>query len=145
MHSIIDKSRGSGSMPDLLNDYYGEVPFASVGWAIVRVPDLGGQEAPGGLNLDYLKNSVTIISVRYTGSVRIRAELIAANEADATKIFQAVNGMVAMGRGFAQAGRNRDKDVDAMIDNTQIQQSGKRVVLNVVIPQEVIQKASEKH
>lgn len=144
MHSIIDKSSGSGSMPDLLSQYYGDVPFASVGWAIVRVPDLGGQEAPGGFNLDYLKNSVTIVSVRYTGSVRLRAELIAENEADATKIFQFVNGMVAMGRGFAQSGQNRDKDLDSVIDNTKIEQSGKRVVLNMVVPQEVIKKASEK-
>jgi len=144
IHSIIDKSRGSGSMPQLLSDYYGEVPFASVGWAIVRVPDLGGQEGPGGINLDYLKNSVAIISVRYTGSVRVRAEMIAQNEADATKIFQALNGMVAMGRAFAQSGQNRDKDLENLIDNSKLEQSGKHVVLNIVVPQEVIKKASEK-
>ena len=144
MHSIIDKSSGSGSMPQLLSDYYGDVPFASVGWAIVRIPDLGGQEGPGGFNLDYLKNSVTVISVRYTGSVRLRAELIAATDADATKVFQALNGLVAMGRGFAQSGQDRDKDLDALIDNTKIEQNGKRVVLNMVVPQEVIKKASEK-
>jgi hypothetical protein len=145
MHSIIDKSRGSGSMPQLLSDYYGEVPFASVGWAIVRVPDLGGQEGPGGFNLEYLKNSVTIISARYTGSVRLRAELIAETEADATKIYQALNGLVAMGRAFATSGQDRDnKDLEAIIDNAKLEQSGKRVVLNVVVPQDVIKKASEK-
>jgi len=144
MHSIIDKSRGSGSMPQLLSDYYGEVPFASVSWAIVRIPDLGGQEGPGGFNLDYLKNSVIVVSARYTGSVRLRAELIAASEADATKIFQAVNGVVAMGRAFATSGQNRDKDLETVVDNAKLELNGKRVVLNIVVPQEVIKKASEK-
>src|SRR5262249_52623108 len=122
MHTIIDKSGSSGSEPQLMSDYYGDVPFASVGWAIIRVPDIGGQSAPGGFNLDYLKNTVTIISFRYTGSVRFRAELIADNDADATKIYQAVNGMVAMSRGFSA----RDKDVSDIVNNTQIQQNGKR-------------------
>ena len=144
IHTIIDKSSGSGSEPQLLSDYYGDVPFASVGWAIIRIPDIGGQSAPGGISLDYLKNTVTVISVRYTGSVRLRAELIAENDADATKIFQAVNGMVAMGRAFAQSGPNRDKEVADVVDNAQIQQSGKRVILSLVIPQEIIKKASQK-
>jgi len=144
MHSIIDKSRGSGSMPQLLSDYYGEVPFASVSWAIVRIPDLGGQEGPGGFNLDYLKNSVIVVSARYTGSVRLRAELIAVSEADATKIFQAVNGVVAMGRAFATSGQNRDKDLETVVDNAKLEQNGKRVVLSIVVPQDVIKKASEK-
>jgi hypothetical protein len=145
MHSIIDKSTGSGAMPQLLSDYYGDVPFASVGWAIVRVPDMGGQEGPGGVNLDYLKNSVIVISARYTGSVRLRAEIIAQSEADATKTFQALNGLLAMGRAFATSGQERDKDLETLIDNSKLDQNGKQVVLNVVVPQELIKKASEKH
>jgi hypothetical protein len=141
MHTIIDKATGSRSAPSLLDDYYGDVPFGSVAWAIVRVPNFGGQEAPGGFNLDFLKNTVTVMSVRYTGSVRFRAEFITDNQADATKIFQAVNGLVAFGRAAAQ-GNKPDKDVAAVMDNIQIQQNGSRVVVNVLVPQEVIQKAS---
>jgi hypothetical protein len=81
------------------------------------------------------------MSVRYSGSVRVRAEFISQNQADATHVFQAVNGFVAFARA-SQGVRNPDKDVAALIDNIQLQQNGNRVVLNVVVPQEIIQKVS---
>jgi hypothetical protein len=141
MHGIIDKSSGSGQAPSLLQDHYSDVPFGSVAWAIVRVPDSSTPATPGGFNFDFLKNSVTVMSVRYSGSVRVRAEFISENQADATHVFQAVNGFVAFARA-TQGGRNADKDVAALIDNVQLQQNGNRVVLNVVVPQEVVQKIS---
>lgn len=144
MHGIIDKSSGSGQGPSLLHDYYGDVPFGSVAWAIVRIPDSSAAAAPGGFNFDFLKNSVTVISVRYSGSVRGRAEFISESQADATHVFQAVNGFVAFARA-TQGGRNGDKDVAALIDNIQLQQNGNRVVLNLVVPQELIQKVSSSH
>jgi hypothetical protein len=146
MHSIIDKFRGSGETPSLLRDYYSDVPFGSVAWGIVRMPDApAGQQAPGGFDLSFLKNSVIIMSARYTGSVRFRAELISDNQTDATNIFQAVNGLVAFGRAAVRGAQNPDKDLATLIDGIQLQQNGNRVVLNVVVPQETIQKISESH
>jgi hypothetical protein len=147
MHSIIDRASGSGETPSLLRDYYGDVPFGSVAWGIVRVPDAGGQQGPGGLDLSFLKNSVMIVSARYTGSVRFRTEFISDNQTDATHLFQAVNGLVAFGRAAvgAENPESPEKDVKALIDGIQLQQNGNRVVLNLVVPQETIQKISERH
>jgi hypothetical protein len=144
MRAIIGKSAGSGSGPYLFENYYSDVPFASTAWAIVRVPSLAvPASAPGGLNLGFLKNSVTIISVRYTGSVRFRGEFIAENQADATNIFQAVNGLLAMGK-MTGGTRQNDPDVTAIMNSIEVKQNDTHVVVSIVVPQDVIKKAAQK-
>lgn len=148
MHGIIDKSdksSGSGSAPYLFENYYSDVPFASAMWAIVHVPDSSVTGSmPSGMNLNFLKNSVTIVSVRYTGSVHFRGEFIAENQADATNIFQALNGFLAMSR-LAGAPRQSDPDVTAVMNSIEVKQNGNHVVLSLVVPQDLIQKAAQRH
>ena len=144
MHAIIDKSAGSGSAPHLFENYYSDVPFASAMWAIIRVPSSAvPASASSGLNLNFLKNSVTIVSVRYTGSLRLRGEFIAENQADASRIFQAVNGLLAMSKLAGGPGQN-DPDVTAMMNSIEVTQNGNQVVVGIVVPQEVIQKAAQR-
>jgi hypothetical protein len=144
MHAIIDKSAGSGSVPYLYENYYSDVPFASVMWAIVRVPSFADTDsAPSGLNLNFLKNSVTIVSARYTGSLHLRGEFIAENQADATNIFQAVNGLLAMGK-LSGGRRQNDPDVTAVMNSIEVTQHGNHVVVSAVVPEAVIQKAAQK-
>jgi len=144
MHAIIDKSAGSGSAPYLFQSYYSDVPFASAMWAIVRVPSFAvPASAPSTLNLSFLKNSIIIVSVRYTGSVRFRGELIAENQADATNTFQAVNGLLAMGK-MAGGQRQSDPDVTAVMNSIEVSQNGNHVVVSVVVPQDVMRKAAQK-
>ncbi len=144
MYSIIEKANGSAALPSLLDDYYADVPFASVAWAIVRIPDTPAGQGPGGFSLDYLRNSVAVVSVRYTGSVRVRGEFISDSQANAAKIFQSMNNLLAFGKAAEKVGNTPDRNMSAIVDNTQIQQNGNRVVVNLVVPQEVIQKISEK-
>jgi hypothetical protein len=146
MRAIIDKSAGSGSGsgPYLFKSYYSDVPFASAVWAIVRVPSFAVPAAgPGGLNLSFLKNSVTIVSVRYTGSLRFRVEFIAENQADATNIFQAVNGLLAIGK-MAGGPRQNDPDVTAVMNSIEVKQNDNHVAVSVVVPEDVIKKAAQK-
>lgn len=144
MRAIIDKSSGSGSAPYLFDSYYSDVPFASTMWAIVRVPGSAVTDpAPSGLNLSFLKNSVTIVSVRYTGSLHLRVEFIAENQADAANLFQSVNGLVAMSK-LAGRPRQNDPDVIAVMNSLEVKQDGKHVVVSVVVPQELLQKAAQK-
>lgn len=144
MRAIIDKSAGSGSAPYLFENYYSDVPFGSAMWAIVHVPSFAVTDsARSGMNLNFLKNSVTIVSVRYTGSLHFRGEFIAENQADATNIFQAVNGLVAMGK-LAGGPRQNDPDVTAVMNSLEVKQSGAHVVMSVVVPQDIIQKAAQK-
>jgi hypothetical protein len=145
IHGIIEKFTGSGSTPQLLKDYYDDVPFASAAWAIVRAPQFASPPpGPGGVSLDFLKNSVTVLSVRYTGSVRFRAEFISNSQGAAQKVFTALNTIVAVGRMEAQSEPNPDRDVAEVMNSLEVKQSGNRVVLSVVVPQELIKKASQK-
>ena len=144
MHAIIDKSAGSGSAPSLFENYYSDVPFASAMWAIIQVPSFAvNDSAPRGMNLNFLKNSVTIVSIRYTGSLRFRGEFIAQNQADANNIFQAVNGLLAMSK-LAGGPRQNDPDVTAVMNSIEVKQNGNHVVVNVMVPQDLIQKAAQK-
>ena len=147
IHSIIDKathSYRSGEAPSLIRDYYNYVPFGSLGWAMVRVPAQNSQ-LTGGMKMDFLQNAVAVISVRYTGSVRIRADVISANQEDAAKVLEALNTFLAFGRAAGESlGNGPDKDVKAVFDRIQVQQKGNETTVNVVIPQEVVKKVGEK-
>jgi hypothetical protein len=144
MRAIIDKSAGSGSAPYLFQNYYSDVPFGSAAWAIVRVPDFAVPvSAPGRPSLNFLKNSTTIFSIRYTGSVHLRGEFIVENQADATNIFQAVNGLLAMGK-LAGGPRQNDPDVTAVMNSIEVKQNANHVVVSVVVPQDLIKKAAQK-
>ena len=144
MRSIIDKSAGSGAAPYLFENYYGDVPVASAMWAIVRVPSSAVPgSGPNGMNLNFLKNSVTIVSLRYTGSLRFRGEFIAENQTDATNIFQAVNGLLAMSK-LAGGQQLNDPDAAAVMNSIEVKQNGNHVVVSVVVPQDLIQKVAQK-
>lgn len=146
MHSIIDKAQGlhfSGPAPSLVRDYYGNVPFASLAWALFRMPAEGkSAQLLGGVNADFLQNSVSVISVRYTGSIRVKAEVISASEADAAKVLEAANMFLSLAKGAGESlsPGGTDKDVKAVFDNIQVQGTGNRTVLTVVIPQEFVKK-----
>lgn len=146
IHSIIDKSgnlRITAKGPDLGQSYYRYVPFGSLAWVMVRAPsNIGGAALPD-RSLDFLANTVTVASVRYTGSVRIKLEIFSANESDARKVTEAANSLLAMGRAASQSlsPAAMDKDVKAVFDSIQVEQSGNRTVISAVIPQEFIDRA----
>ena len=145
MHGIIDRAAGTASTHWLLDNYYGNVPFGSAAWAIARVP--GGQDltpaAARGMNLDFLQDSVTVLSVRYTGSLRFRAEFISATQNGADQVFHALNGFLELAKA-GQGTRNMDKDVTAVVEGTELKQNGSRVVLSVVVPQDVVTRMSKR-
>lgn len=145
MHGIIDRSRGSyfSKGPYLAESHYHDIPFASLVWAILRVPQgKGAIELPGGITLDFLQNTTAVVSVRYTGSIRLRADLFSQNEADAAHVKEAANTFVAFARSFAESENpgGPDKDVKAAFDSIQVQQNGKQTVITMVIPQEFVNK-----
>lgn len=149
MHSIIDKSRGlllAGSGPSLVRDYYDYVPFGSLAWAMFRMPNQPGAQLPGGINADFLQNTVSVISVRYTGSIRVRAEVVSATEANAARVVEAFNTflLLAKGAGESLSPGGTDKDVKAVFDNIQVQQDKNRAILSAVIPQEFVKKMAER-
>jgi hypothetical protein len=153
MHGIIDKARGAylvSQGPSLVRDYYSYVPFASLAWAMFRMPtQSGASQLPGGVDLNFLQNTTSVFSVRYTGSIRFRAAVISANEADAARVLQAANTLLLLGKGATESlsPGGPDKDVKAVVDSIQVQQNGNQTVLSVTIPQAFVKKmaASMNH
>lgn len=147
IHSIIDKASHSsrlGEASGLVRDYYSYVPFGSLGWAMLRVPSQNSQVS-GGMKMDFLQNAVAVISVRYTGSIRIRADIISANQDDAAKVLQACNTFLAWSRTAEESlASSPDKDVKKVFDSIQVQQKGNETIVSVVIPQEVVKKVGAK-
>lgn len=148
MHGIIDRARGlvfARSGPSLVRDYYDNVPFASLAWAILRVPS-GASELPGGINMDFLQNSVAVVSVRYTGSIRVKAEIISPSESAAAKVLEAANLLVAFSKQIKQSfnAPTPDKDVNAAFDSIQAQRNGNRTVLSATIPPAAVQKLANE-
>ncbi len=149
MHSIIEKARGSFSTrgPSLLQEHYDDVPFGSLAWAIFRMPtDPRAARLPGDINADFLQNTTSVLSVRYTGSIRVRAEVISQSEADAAKVREAANLFIAFGKSIGQsvAAQGPDKDVNAAFDSIQVEQKGNRTVLSATIPQDAVRKMADK-
>lgn len=148
MHSIIDKAgnaRITIKGPALASSYYRYVPFGSLAWLMVRVPsNLGDARLPEGLNLDFLQDTVSIASVRYTGSIRVKLEIFSRNESDAKKVTQAASSLLALGRTATTSlnASGTDKDVKAVFDSIQVEQNGNRTAISVVIPQEFLNKVA---
>jgi hypothetical protein len=152
IHTIIDKSRNSylSKGPYLAEHYYHDIPFASLAWAIVRVPEQREEsQSLAGADLSFMRNSTALVSVRYTGSIRLRAEIFSQNEADAAQVKQAADTFLAWGRaaGASLNPGGTDKDVKAVFDSIEVEQNGTRTVISVAIPRAFVEKmaAEMKH
>jgi len=150
MHAIIDKSAGfhlNPKGPALAESYYKNVPFGSLAWVILRAPsNLGNARLPEGMNADFLQNTVSVFSVRYTGSIRLKLEIFSTDEGNAKKVTEAASSLLVLGRSASQSlgPAGQDKDVKAVFDSLQVEQNGNRTVVSVVIPQEFVTKMASE-
>jgi hypothetical protein len=145
MHTIIDNIMGKREVrqvPPLVRDYYREVPFGSVAWAILRFPPDASSPARDQTPLDALSKATTIVSVRYFGSLRLRAELINANETDAENLRTAIDGFVGSRKGSFD-GQTSDP-WQKVFDNVRVQRNGTHTVVNVAIPHDLLQRFSQR-
>jgi len=143
MHTIIDKSRNSGLIgngPSLIENYHRYVPFGSLAWAMFR--SSGKKAQLEGWDMDFLQNSVSIASVRYTGSIRLKLEIFSDTAADAQQVLKSANIFLVMVRGAAEnlGQSGSDKDVKAAFDSVQVQQNDKRTQITATIPQGFVKK-----
>jgi hypothetical protein len=83
MHGIIDRTFKFSAGPSLLA-HYNDVPFGSMAWLIDRIPNKPDNvELPGGFALTLPADAVAVGSLRYTGSLLLRADIITQSEAGA--------------------------------------------------------------
>lgn len=138
MHHMIDASRASSQPSSLLDRYYHYVPFGSSAWLIYSA----NSEARGGSNptiFPILQNRTSVVSLRYAGSLRVQARVISASEAEAAEFAKAIREFIPVGVAYVQRGQ-ADEDMQSILKTLEVQQHGNETVMNLVIPQKVIEK-----
>jgi hypothetical protein len=147
IRGMIDRSRKLASPfggPAFLRQYYKDIPFASLAWAIFRVsPSAPDQAATGPLSFLFAKPAVVVASVRYLGTVRLRAEAYTGSTADAQQLTQQVSTFLSIFHTAETSvtAQGPDPDVKQFLDSLKVRQNEDRAVLTAVVPQGFIRKA----
>jgi hypothetical protein len=157
IHGMIDRykqmARPFGG-PELVREYYKHRPLGSLMWTILRVaPETAPVSAehpprnmfilPGGYDLFFPAGTVIVGSVRYTGSVDIKAEAFTTGEDAARRITEQLGAFLALFRTLESSTQpsGPDKDVKAFFDSLKVEQEGSRATLTATVPPGFIKKA----
>jgi hypothetical protein len=152
IHSILDRSRAAASPfagSTLLSERYRDVPAFSTAWAIghIGLPFSDrGYISIFGLRLPLPEDTTFVASLRYLGTVRLRIEQIAPNDADAARATETLTTLVGLLKTVqqTQASMQPNASVDTsfreLADSTKIEQHKDRAVLTANIPLELIKQ-----
>jgi hypothetical protein len=142
MHGIIDRSLKPSAGPVLLS-HYSDVPLGSLAWLIDRIankPD--NVQLPGGFAITLPAEAIAVGSLRYTGSLLLRADVFAQSEAQARQIVDSANSHLALVRSIGQFIKTKgpDQDIKAAFDSLQATQKENVAVFTATIPQSILKK-----
>jgi len=146
IRGIVDRSRKLASPfagPALLRQYYKEVPFASLAWAIVRiVPASAAETGPASWSFLFSKPAVAVASLRYLRAVHLRTVAFTNNEEDAQQLAERLETFLNV---FHTAENTvstsgADADVKAFFDSLKVEHQKNRALLTATIPQGFIRK-----
>jgi hypothetical protein len=148
IRGIIGRSRKLASPfggPALLRQYYKEVPFASLGWAVFKIQPAGDISATGPIGWSFLfpKPATVVASVRYLGAVHFKAQAFTGSEDDATQLAGRIDTYLNVFRTAESAVSTPgpDPDIKALFDSLKIQPEKRRAVLTANVPLGLIRKA----
>ncbi|HEX3153734.1 MAG TPA: hypothetical protein VHV32_03870 [Candidatus Angelobacter sp.] len=142
MHGIIDRSFKPSSGPVLLS-HYSDVPLGSLAWLIDRIPNKPDNvQLPGGFAITLPAEAVAVGSLRYTGSLLLRADVIAQSEAQARQIVDSANSHLALVRSIGQFIKTKgtDNDIKTAFDSLQATQKENVATFTATIPQSILKK-----
>lgn len=142
MQGIIDRSLKASDGPVLLT-HYRDVPLGSMAWLIDRIPNKPDNvELPGGFAITLPAEAVAVGSLRYTGSLLVRADIFAQSEAQARQIVDSANSHLALVRSIGQFIKTKgpDQDIKAAFDSLQATQKENVAIFTATIPQSVLKK-----
>jgi hypothetical protein len=142
MQGIIDRSLKPSTGPVLLS-HYGDVPLGSLAWLIDRIPNKPDNvQLPGGFAITLPAEAVAVGSLRYTGSLLLRADVFAQSEAQARQIVDSANSHLALVRSIGQFIKTKgpDQDIKAAFDSLQATQKENVAVFTATIPQSILKK-----
>jgi len=143
VHGIIDRTYSGANGPSLVKNHYQDVPFGSLGWLISRIPNKPDNiELPGGFGLTLPGDTVAVASLRYTGSLLLRADVFAQSEAQAKQIVESANTHLALMRGIGQVIKTKgpDQDIKTAFESIQVEQRENVAVFTATIPQSILKK-----
>ena len=153
MHEMIDASlkqqagrQLAGKLPDgpsLLQLYYRQVPVGSLGWVVARTPSGSrAPQMPNGMSFDFLQNTVTVASLRFTGDLLVRADVLAASEKEAKRVVEAATAFLFIYQSAAQSlnPRGADVDVNSAINSIQVHQEKSVAVFNATLSPRFLKK-----
>ena len=112
-------------------------------WLISRISSKPGNvELPGGFALTLPGDTVAVASLRYTGSLLLRADIFAQSEAQAKQIVDSANTHLALVRsiGDVMGKRGPDKDMKAAFDSIQVGAKENVAVFTATVPQSILKK-----
>ena len=146
IRGIIERSRKLASPfggPSFLRQYYKEVPFASLGWAIFHAqPSSNGTQ--GSLDVSVLldKPAVIVASIRYLGSVHFKAEAFTDNAEDARRVSDRLGAFLNIFRTAEVTVSTPGPDVDlkSFFDSLKVSQNGDRAQVTANVPVDLIKK-----
>jgi hypothetical protein len=98
---------------------------------------------PGGYDLFFPPGTVIVGSVRYTGTVDIKAEAFTTGNDAAQRITEQLGAFLALFRSLESnmQAAGPDKDVKAFFDSLKVEQEGSRAMLTAEVPPGFIKKA----
>lgn len=143
MHGIIDRSYKSSNGPALLKEHYNDVPLASVAWLMYRIPNKPDNlQLPGGFALTIPGGTTAVASLRYAGSLLLRADIFAQSEAQSRQIVDEANSHLALARSITHivGTRGMDKDLRDAFESIQVAQKENVATFTATVPQTILKK-----
>ena len=139
LHSMIDRYKELAlpfGGPDLVRQYYHEVPFGSLLWGIARVSGEGEKQTPlmlpGGLDIFFPADTVIVGWVRYTTAIQLKAEAFTTSPEAAKRVVEQGSGFLAIFHTLQDSinPSGTDRDVKTFFDSLQVQQNKTRAVFS---------------
>jgi len=148
IRGIIDRSRKLASPfagPALLRQYFKEVPFASLGWAIFKIQSSENLSASGPIGWSFLfaKPATIVASVRYLGAVHCKIQAFTGGEEEANQLAGRISTYLNVFRTAESSvsAPGPDPDIKAFFDSLKVQPEKTRAVLTATVPLGLIRKA----
>jgi hypothetical protein len=130
--------------PRLLRRYYRRVPLASLAWGILNVAPSSEKNSPyilpGGFDLSFPPDTVSVVSIRYLGSINLKAQAFTNSEEGANHVAEQLNSFLNIFRSLEANASGGDPDVKTFFDSIEVKANHNEAVLNAELPKGFLKK-----
>jgi hypothetical protein len=149
IHSMLDR-HATAAWPfagsTLLREHFHEVPLLSLAWGVGQIGlpfSESGAISVLGFALPLEADSTIVASLRWTGSLHLKVEEIAANEAVAERQAAALATLVTLARGFtiSLADKADNNGLKELLKTAEVTQKRNRVVVTATVDRSLFSAA----